>query len=181
MKVGVLVVRKSYDKDITFKIIDIKEDDKGNEIYILKGISIRIIADSREDDLEKADDEYAGTKEKILNRRVEEAIKKAVSMRGDEEATKVLNNLYRGSKTSKNQQNKELIFGRPGKILHIDGDSEYLETCLKVYKQLSLDAVGRAVTEKKQPEIIVDLVKEIKPDIVVLTGHDSVLRTPDDY
>lgn len=181
MKVGDLVVRKSYDKDITFKIIDIKEDDKGTEIYILKGISIRIIADSREDDLEKADDEYAGTKEKILNRRVEEAIKKAVSMRGDEEATKVLNNLYRGSKTSKNQQNKELIFGRPGKILHIDGDSEYLETCLKVYKQLSLDAVGRAVTEKKQPEIIVDLVKEIKPDIVVLTGHDSVLRTPDDY
>lgn len=181
MKVGDLVVRKSYDKDITFKIIDIKEDDNGNEIYILKGISIRIIADSREDDLEKADDEYAGTKEKILNRRVEEAIKKAVSMRGDEEATKVLNNLYRGSKTSKNQQNKELIFGRPGKILHIDGDSEYLETCLKVYKQLSLDAVGRAVTEKKQPEIIVDLVKEIKPDIVVLTGHDSVLRTPDDY
>ena len=181
MKVGDLVVRKSYDKDITFKIIDIKEDDNGNEIYILKGISIRIIADSREDDLEKADDEYAGTKERILNRRVEEAIKKAVSMRGDEEATKVLNNLYRGSKTSKNQQNKELIFGRPGKILHIDGDSEYLETCLKVYKQLSLDAVGRAVTEKKQPEIIVDLVKEIKPDIVVLTGHDSVLRTPDDY
>ena len=181
MKVGDLVVRKSYDKDITFKIIDIKEDDKGNKVYILKGISIRIIADSRVDDLEVVDDEFEGTKEKILNRRVEEAIKKAVSMRGDEEATKVLNNLYRGSKTSKNQQNKELIFGRPGKILHIDGDSEYLETCLKVYKQLSLDAVGRAIPEKKQPEVIVDLVKEIKPDIVVLTGHDSVLRKTDDY
>ncbi|MCF0148054.1 MAG: sporulation peptidase YabG [Clostridium sp.] len=181
MKVGDLVVRKSYDKDITFKIIDIKEDDKGNQVYILKGISIRIIADSRIDDLEIVDDEYVGTKEKILNRRVEDAIKKAVSMRGDDEATKVLNNLYRGSKTSKNQQNKELVFGRPGKILHIDGDSEYLETCLKVYKQLSLEAVGRAIPEKKQPDMIVDLVKEIKPDIVVLTGHDSVLRTPDDY
>lgn len=181
MKVGDLVVRKSYDKDITFKIIDIKEDDKGNPVYILKGISIRIIADSRIDDLEIVDDEYVGTKEKILNRRVEDAIKKAVSMRGDDEATKVLNNLYRGSKTSKNQQNKELVFGRPGKILHIDGDSEYLETCLKVYKQLSLEAVGRAIPEKKQPDMIVDLVKEIKPDIVVLTGHDSVLRTPDDY
>ena len=181
MKVGDLVVRKSYDKDITFKIIDIKEDAKGKEVYILKGISIRIIADSRLDDLEMVDDEYAGTKEKILNRRVEEAIKRAVSMRGDDEATKVLNNLYRGNKSLKNQQNKELVFGRPGKILHIDGDSENLETCLKVYKQLSLEAVGRAIPEKKQPEIIVDLVKEIKPDIVVLTGHDSVLRTPDDY
>ena len=148
MKVGDLVVRKSYDKDITFKIIDIKEDAKGKEVYILKGISIRIIADSRLDDLEMVDDEYAGTKEKILNRRVEEAIKRAVSMRGDDEATKVLNNLYRGNKSLKNQQNKELVFGRPGKILHIDGDSEYLETCLKVYKQLSLEAVGRAIPEK---------------------------------
>ncbi len=181
MKVGDLVVRKSYDKDITFKIIDIKEDENGKKVYILKGISIRIIADSRGDDLEKVDDEFEGAKEKILNRRVEEALKKAVSMRGDEEASKVLDNLYRGSKSSKNNQNKELIFGRPGKILHIDGDSEYLETCLKVYKQLSLDAVGRAIPERNQPEVIVDLVKEIKPDIVVLTGHDSVLRVTDDY
>ena len=181
MKVGDLVVRKSYDKDITFKIIDIKEDENGKKVYILKGISIRIIADSRGDDLEKVDDEFEGTKEKILNRRVEEALKKAVSMRGDEEASKVLDNLYRGSKSSKNHQNKELIFGRPGKILHIDGDSEYLETCLKVYKQLSLDAIGRAIPERNQPEVIVDLVKEIKPDIVVLTGHDSVLRVTDDY
>ena len=86
MKVGDLVVRKSYDKDITFKIIDIKEDEHGKKVYILKGISIRIIADSRGDDLEKVDDEFEGAKEKILNRRVEEALKKAVSMRGDEEA-----------------------------------------------------------------------------------------------
>ena len=75
----------------------------------------------------------------------------------------------------------ELVFGRPGKILHVDGDSEYMETCLKVYKQLSLDAVGRAIPEKDQPEVIVDLVKEIKPDIVVLTGHDSVVKDPRDY
>lgn len=181
MKVGDLVVRKSYDKDITFKVIDIKEDEEGKKVYILKGISIRIIADSRSEDLELVEDEEAGTKEKILSRRVEEAIKKAVSMRGDVQATKVLENLYRGNKNSKSQQNKELIFGRPGKILHIDGDSEYLEACLKVYKQLSLEAVGRAIPERKQPEVIVDLVKEIKPDIVVLTGHDSVLKAPDDY
>lgn len=41
--------------------------------------------------------------------------------------------------------------------------------------------MGRAIAEKDQPEVIVDLVKEIKPDIVVLTGHDSVLREPRDY
>jgi len=84
-------------------------------------------------------------------------------------------------KAPKFKAKNELVFGRPGKILHVDGDSEYMETCLKVYKQLSLDAVGRAIPEKDQPDAIVDLVKEIKPDIVVLTGHDSVIKDPKDY
>ena len=181
MKIGDLVVRKSYDKDITFKIIDIKEEPNGKKIYILKGISIRIIADSRVEDLEVVDTEFVGAKEKILNKRVDDALKRAISVRGELEGNNNINNLYRGYKSSKPQQNKELIFGRPGKILHIDGDSEYLETCLKVYKQLSLDAIGKAVIEREQPEIIVDLVKEVKPDIVVLTGHDSVVRDIEDY
>ncbi|ASW44086.1 sporulation peptidase YabG [Clostridium isatidis] len=181
MEIGDLVVRKSYDKDITFKIIDIKKDEDGNDIYVLKGISIRIIADSRSDDLEKVSDRYVGKKEKILNSRVNAAIKRAISLRGDSLASEVVDNASRGSKSQKLKENKDLIFGRPGKILHVDGDSEYLEMCLKVYKQLSLDAVGFAIEEKKQPEIIVDLVREIKPDIVVLTGHDSIQRNTNDY
>jgi len=178
MVVGDLVVRKSYDRDITFKIIDIREEN-GEVIYVLKGISIRIIADSAKDDLEEVDNSFIGAKEKILNSRVNAAIKNAITLRGDDLATKAINS--RGSKSQKLASNKDLMFGRPGKILHVDGDSQYLETCLKVYKQLSLDAVGRAVPESKQPEAIVELVKEIKPDIVVLTGHDGVLKATDDY
>ena len=78
MVIGDIVVRKSYDKDVTFKIIDVKEVD-GKTIYILKGISIRIIADSPEADLEPVDVDFIGEKEKILNSRVNEAIKKAVN------------------------------------------------------------------------------------------------------
>ncbi|MEG2867666.1 MAG: sporulation peptidase YabG [Terrisporobacter sp.] len=178
MGIGDLVVRKSYDRDITFKIIDIKEED-GKLIYVLKGISIRIIADALKDDLEEVDNSFIGEKEKILNSRVNTAIKNAISLRGDDKAIKAINS--RGNKSQKLSSNKDLMFGRPGKILHVDGDSEYLETCLKVYKQLSLDAVGRAIPEFKQPEEIVQLVKDIKPDIVVLTGHDGVLRETDDY
>ncbi len=74
-----------------------------------------------------------------------------------------------------------MIFGRPGKILHVDGDAEYLEVCLKTYKQLSLDAVGRVISEKDQPNEIVDLVKEVKPDIVVITGHDGMVKGITDY
>lgn len=178
MVIGDLVVRKSYDRDITFKIIDIKEVD-GEVIYVLKGISIRIIADSSKGDLEEVDNSFIGEQEKILNSRVKAAIKNAISIRGDDIASKAIKS--RGSKAQKLDSSKDLIFGRPGKILHIDGDSQYLETCLKVYKQLSLNAVGRAIPENRQPEEIVELVREIKPDIVVLTGHDSVIKDVDDY
>lgn len=173
MKIGDIVVRKSYDKDVTFKIIDISEVN-GEKVYILKGINIRIIADSRSEDLEEVDEGYAGEQDKILNSRVSKAIRNAIALRDD---------LYRKeTKQSKEKiNNSELMFGRPGRILHIDGDSEYMESCLKVYKQLSLDVVGRAITEKKQPEIIVDLVKQIKPDIVVLTGHDAIIKNARNY
>ncbi|EKQ50860.1 MULTISPECIES: sporulation peptidase YabG [unclassified Clostridium] len=171
MDIGDIVVRKSYNKDITFKIIDIKYND-GKENVILKGINIRIIADASIEDLEMAEED-SGSQDKILNTRVNEAIKKAMNLRFDLRD--------KAEKSPKIKAKNELMFGRPGRILHVDGDSEYMETCLKVYKQLSLDAVGRAIAEKDQPDVIVDLVKEIKPDIVVLTGHDSVLREPRDY
>lgn len=171
MQIGDIVVRKSYGKDITFKIIDVKKINNKENI-ILKGINIRIIADSVEDDLEIANEDD-GSKDKILNTRVNEAIKNAIRFRG--------NLRDKIEKSGKIKSKEELMFGRPGRILHVDGDSEYMETCLKVYKQLSLDAVGKTIPEKEQPEVIVDLVRDIKPDIVVLTGHDSVVKDPKDY
>ena len=172
MEIGNIVIRKSYDGDIKFKIIDIKDED-GKQVYVLKGLSIRIIADSIEEDLEVAEDEYEAEKDKILNSRVKRSINNAIALRGDI--------IGRQKQHEKKTQNNEMMFGRPGRILHVDGDNDYMEMCLKVYKQLSLDAVGRCVREKNQPTLIVELVKEIKPDIVVLTGHDSVLKKTDDY
>ena len=81
MRIGDIVVRKSYNKDVTFKIIDIKEKN-GEYNIILKGINIRIIADAFEEDLETAE-ENSGSQDKILNTRVNEAIKKAMVLRGD--------------------------------------------------------------------------------------------------
>ncbi|CUQ31423.1 sporulation peptidase YabG [Clostridium baratii] len=179
MEIGEVVVRKSYDKDVTFKVIDIK-DENGKKIYILKGINIRIIADSEKDDLEVVRDDYYGEQDKILNSRVSRSIKNAIANReiderkGNSKENKVIKN-------QKDTSCKELFFGRPGKILHVDGDKDYMDTCLKVYKQLSLDAVGVSIKEEEQPEKIVDLVKEIKPDIVVLTGHDSVIKNTRNY
>lgn len=180
MVVGDIVVRKSYGKDISFKIIDIKEID-GKKTFILKGLNIRILADAESKDLEKVSENYSGEQDKILNSRVNRAIKSAISSRdiNNRKATQKANS--KNNNNNKEIENRELFFGRPGKILHIDGDKEYMDTCLKVYKQLSLDAVGIAIPEEEQPNRIVDLVKQIKPDIVVLTGHDGVLRATEDY
>lgn len=174
MKVGDYVVRRSYDKDITFKIIDIKEEDD-KEVYVLKGINIRIIADSTRDDLEKVEDDFIGEKDRIFNSRINKNIKGILMSR------ETNNKIMRSSKSSKTVKENELVFGRPGKILHIDGDSEYLDTCLKVYKQLRLNVVGVSVSEREQPIKILELVKTIKPDIVVLTGHDGVVKDSNDY
>ncbi|MCI5727312.1 MAG: sporulation peptidase YabG [Clostridium sp.] len=171
MNIGDIVIRKSYDGDIKFKVVDIKIEN-AEKIYVLKGTSVRIIADSREDDLEVVEEDYQGEQEKILNKRVCRAINNAINYRQE-------NNINIVSNQKKNRN--ELVFGRPGKILHIDGDSEYMENCLKVYKQLNLDAIGRTIPESKQPKVVVSLVKEYKPDIVVITGHDSISKKTQDY
>ena len=172
MKVGDFVVRKSYGKDITFRIIDIKESENGI-YYILKGINIRIIADAKIDDLVAVDDGFTGEKDRIFNTRVNERIRKVMVDRDLK--------VGRNNKGKKIIPDKELTFGRPGKILHVDGDPYYLDACVKVYKQLNLNIVGKSLNEREQPNQIVDLVKNIKPDIVVLTGHDGLLKNAKDY
>lgn len=174
MNIGDIVVRRSYDKDISFKIIDIKES-SNKKIYLLKGINVRIIADSNEEDLERVEENYLGEQDKILNRKVSKVVNRAIGARNNS----LKRNIVESEK--KNIKYDDKYFGRPGKILHIDGDVEYLETCLKVYKQLALDVVGMAIAERKQHKVIVDLVKDIKPDIVVLTGHDGVIKNSKDY
>ncbi|ABS32638.1 sporulation peptidase YabG [Clostridium botulinum] len=185
MEIGDIVVRKSYKKDITFKIIDIKQE-QGREIYTLKGVNVRIIADSPYEDLEEVSVATMTKKEEVFTSKVNDSIKKILDdrkFRGGDKGKHLnkkskIEKMYR---TNKNIKTKELYFGRPGKILHIDGDSEYLDTCLKVYKQLQLDVVGEKVLEKEQPDKILSLVKLYKPDIVVITGHDAVLKEAENY
>ena len=174
MKIGDVVVRKSYDRDITFKIIDVKEEAEG-KLYILKGINLRIIADAVADDLEPVSQDSLTESEKIFSRQVNRSIKDILTNRGG------FRQEYNITKFLSHKSSNELTFGRPGKILHIDGDPEYLDVCLKVYKQLLLDVVGKNIPEKDQPGQIVELAKEIKPDIVVITGHDAIAKGTKDY
>ena len=113
--VGDLVTRKSYNNDTLFKIISIE----GNYAY-LKGVNVRLYADSSLDDLNKAN---SGE-----NRDDDSSFDKEV---GD------LLDLDRSS-----------YFYLPGKILHIDGDEEYLARCLKFYEKMRVQAYGLTLREE---------------------------------
>lgn len=66
-------------------------------------------------------------------------------------------------------------------MLHIDGDSDYLNTCLERYRNLGIEAIGVHVKEKDQPSKVYELLVQHKPDILVLTGHDGVIKDENGY
>ena len=48
-------------------------------------------------------------------------------------------------------------------------------------KKYNLDIVGKHLAEKDQPTHIYRLLREYKPDILVITGHDSLSKDKNDY
>lgn len=135
LKRGDLVTRKSYNNDTIFKITNIK-----NDIYYLKGLEVRLYADSNLDDLQKYNEE-------------------APKEDNPEETEEILD--------------RSEFFYLPAKILHIDGDQEYLKKCLDFYKKKGVYAIGKKIVEEHIYENILPLLQEYKPDIVIITGHDA--------
>ncbi len=71
-------------------------------------------------------------------------------------------------------------FYLPGRILHIDGDNDYLDKCMEFYKKNKLRAYGIYLSEDEMPEKVGVLLEQYNPDILVLTGHDSFSRSKRD-
>lgn len=145
-KNGDFVTRNSYNNDIVFTIIDIK-----NDMAFLKGVDVRLFADSYLDDLELASSSLDVTKD-----------------RNDALKIKDMLNLDRSE-----------YFYLPGKILHIDGDKDYLQRCIDFYKDMHLEAYGVNVNEEDFEKEIVKCLDEYKPDVLVITGHDSFKKNKD--
>lgn len=139
LNVGEYVTRKSYNNDIIFQIIDIR-----NDIYYLKGVSVRLYADSLGDDLV------------ICNDNLEDTFKPSI----DE---------YRNL-------NRNEYFYLPGRILHLDGDKDYLDKCMKFYKSNKIMAYGLYVKEEEMSSKLKTLLEKYGAEILVLTGHDSFSR-----
>ena len=73
------------------------------------------------------------------------------------------------------------FFYLPAKILHVDGDSEYLNRCMSFYKKANVYAIGEHINEKDMPNMIPKYLKKYNPDILIITGHESVIKSKDIY
>ena len=63
-----------------------------------------------------------------------------------------------------------------GKILHLDGDRKYSEKSKMFYKKMGVEAIVRNISENRQANYVEALIEKYNPDILVVTGHDKMLR-----
>ncbi len=68
-----------------------------------------------------------------------------------------------------------------GKILHLDGDKKYSQKAYIQYKKMGLNAMVKNIPEYKQPTLVYKLLKIYTPDILVITGHDGIIKKAKDY
>lgn len=163
---GDLVARKSYEKDVIFYVKRIIKTTNG-DIAILCGLSRRIEADSNVEDLEKIDVKRIRNILKQENKQLKERIYK-------------YNQKYKiGIIESKDKRLGEKIV--TGKILHLDGDRRYSQKSYNYYKKLGLNAVVKNIPEYRQPRLVYQLLKTYKPDILIVTGHDGMIKRGTNY
>lgn len=169
LKIGDIVVRKSYGGDIFFKITDIANRENIGIVMLLEGINLRLVADAPPSDLIKPSMSDIDMKDAEYDEMINKNIRNILSRRRQGEAG--------GARYFRSDE----VFGRAGKVLHIDADEEYLNTCLKAYKKLNISVTARLIDEQDQPGEVINLLDEIKPDILVLTGHDGILKGQNNY
>lgn len=158
IKKGDIVGRKSYNKDILFVVQRIIKS-SNNTVALLKGLNIRIQADSNIEDLELIDKKRIEESEKRIENRFRARLQKQ-------------ENEYQNVECLK-RSNKVIYTGR---ILHLDGDRRYSEKSSRFYKKMGLKAIVRNVPENRQALVVSNLIERYKPDILVITGHDGMIK-----
>lgn len=168
---GDIVGRISYGKDILFIVNRILECND-RKIAILKGLTLRIEADAPIEDLVIMDKTRIQNHMRSLDKRLETRINKIIGI------TKKVSPMFK-QRIQRSTRDHKTIY--TGKILHLDGDKKYTDKSLKYYRELGLNAVVRNIAENKQPFLVKSLLEKYKPDILVITGHDGMIKTGTGY
>lgn len=154
IKKGDIVSRNSYGNDIVFYVKRIIKLANKKEIALLKGIDVRVEADAPIEDLKVVSKEEQKKREKELEE-------------------KIINRIER-ERIKKENRRKEVVY--TGQILHLDGDKKYSEKSIMYYKKMGLNATVKNIPENKQPKVVYRLLQIYNPDILVITGHDGMIK-----
>lgn len=165
IKKGDIVARKSHNLDILFCVENVLKISSGIYIAILKGITARIVADAYLEDLVLIDSKEIDDSLRSLDIKIEDRINRFLK----KEKKKV-------EKIERNFDNL-----KTGKILHLDGDKLYSEKSARYYKKMGLNAVVKNVSESKQHLIVKEYINKYNPDVLVLTGHDGMIKNGTKY
>lgn len=171
IRVGDFVGRVSHNNDLLFKVTNIIEDE---EKAYLRGVDVRLYADAPICDLEKMSSSEISKMRQEFIKKNSECMRQIYERRVEDKTKKMFGNssLSRGNMRC----DEEEFFELPGTVLHLDGDKDYLDLCKTTYSQLNITVYGYHIPEEKQSEVVIDYLKEFKPDILVLTGHDGIIK-----
>jgi len=166
IKVGDIVARKSYHFDLLFKVTEIAHD----QTVYLYGEDVRLIADAPYDDLVLVDENERQKRQRTDREKVDHSYR---LFRQDYQLIRQKNEyLATGGYSSDTE-----FFQIPGRVLHIDGDPNYLKKCLALYEKIGVPVYGVHCHEKEMPDKIDELLDKYRPDILVITGHDAFSKS----
>ena len=168
-KIGDIVARKSYNFDILFKIVGIK-----NDVADLVGMTVRIVADAPFFDLKHIE------KSEVESRLKNVENSRHIRMNRCYSNINKRFNFYNMREQYNYMDKREEILKRPGIILHIDGDPEYADKCKANYKKMGLTAYVYSIPENEQYRQVYQILQRVKPNILILTGHDAFLKRRND-
>jgi spore coat assembly protein len=166
IKIGDIVARQSYHCDLLFHVIDIRDENKGMPIAILHGEDVRLVADAPFADLLIMDEVEQQARREVDLEIIEKSYK---LFRQDHYLIRQKAEYFATGGYATNQG----FFQMPGRVLHLDGDPLYLKKCLAFYEKIGVPVYGVYCHEKEMPERIGELIDRFRPDILVITGHDS--------
>ncbi|WP_347489619.1 sporulation peptidase YabG [Desulfoscipio sp. XC116] len=175
IKVGDVVGRKSYGMDVYFKVMEIHNDKFGNSMARLNGLDMRLCANAPLTDLVKIEPGKIADYWRMTMTKNHEAMRR-VFMRRQKDRERTLMRSLPGTEAEELDS-----FDVPGRVLHIDGDGEYLDLCMTTYRQLQIPANGFNIAESRQAQKVYDLLLKHRPDLLVLTGHDGFKKDIKDF
>ena len=142
-------------------------------VAIIKGTEFRLLADAPLTDLLEVDPGSPGEKTERARIKATESLQR---LRQDRQQLAERNQVAVQQWSPAAQE--QAYFEVPGKVLHLDGDERYLQKSLDLYEKLRVPVNGYYVNESAMPNVLYRLLPTVNPDIVVLTGHDGVLKNP---